>query len=126
MKNFRGFASGLVLGLSIAFAGVAFAQSATPTDPNQKSESCCCMSSFCCGDSCSMKKDGAASNGAPKADKHECCCGDSCSMKKDSAMKEGAKKSDGHGCCCCDGESCNMKDINHMKTKDMKDSKSKP
>lgn len=98
MKNFRGFALGLVLGLSIAIAGVGFAQN-TQTDANKKMDSCCCMSSGCCkGDSCEMK-DGAMKNGATTSDKHECCC--------------------------CGGDSCNMK-MKDMKMKDMKDMKSKP
>lgn len=100
MKNFKGFTLGLVLGLSIAIAGVAFAQSNTQSDANKKS------------DCCSMAKDG--------------CKSDSCPMMKDGAMKDGAMKSDGHGCCCCGGDSCNMKDMKHMKMSDMKDMKEKP
>jgi hypothetical protein len=91
MKNFKGFTLGLVLGLSIAIGGLAFAQSNMQTDPNKKSE-CCCMA---------MK----------------CCEGDSCPMMKDGAKKEGATKSDGHGCCCCGGESCEMNHSKHMKDK---------
>jgi len=86
MKNFRGFALGLVLGLSIAIAGVGFAQSTTQTDPSKKADSCCCMSGR--GDSCPMIKDGA--------------------MKHD-AMKHGAMQSGKHECCCCGGDSCDMK-----------------
>lgn len=104
MKNFRGFALGLMLGLSIAIAGVGFAQS-TQTDANKKMESCCCMASGCCK-------------------------GDSCPMTQGGATKEGAMKSDGHGCCCCGGDSCNMKNMKNMKDmkdmKNMKDTKSKP
>ena len=96
MKNIKGFTLGLVLGLSIAVAGVAYAQTNTQSDQNKKAE-CCCVAMGCCsGDSCAMMKDGAM-------------------MKK-----EGAMKSDGHGC-CCGGDSCEM---NH--TKHMKDNKAKP
>ena len=42
MKNIKGFTLGLVLGLSIAVAGIAYAQTNTQSDPNKKSE-CCCM-----------------------------------------------------------------------------------
>lgn len=92
MKNIKGFTLGLVLGLSIAVAGIAYAQTNTQSDPNKKSE-CCCMA----------KESGGS--------------GDSCAMMKDGAMKEGAKKSEGHGCCCCAGDSCEM---NHAKHKDDK------
>jgi|SRR5687767_12709752 len=106
MKNIKGFTLGLVLGLSIAVAGIAYAQTNTQSDQNKKAE-CCCVAMDCCkGESCAMMKDGAM---------------------KEGAMKEGAMKSEGHGCCCCGGgESCNMKDMKHMKTKDVKDSQSKP
>lgn len=75
MKNFKGFALGLVLGLGLAVSGIAFAQNTTPT--GKDNESCCATS--CCGkgDSCSMKdhKNGAVHEGC-------CCCGgDSCDMK---------------------------------------------
>jgi len=91
MKNFRGFALGLVLGLSIALAGIGFAQNSAQTDANKKMESCCCMAACCGGDSCPMKKDGAKN----QSDKPECCC--------------------------CGGDSCNMKDMKNMKNmKDMK------
>ncbi|HEX6189044.1 MAG TPA: hypothetical protein VFZ40_13280 [Pyrinomonadaceae bacterium] len=103
MKNIKGFTLGLVLGLSIAVAGIAYAQTNTQSDQNKKAE--CCSAAM------------------------SCCSGESCAMMKDGAMKEGAKKSEGHGCCCCSGESCNMKhmkDMKHMKTKDVKDSPSKP
>ena len=85
MKNVRGFALGLVLGLGVALGGLAFAQNTS--DQNKKTESCCAMASCCCGDSCEMK-DGAHA----KSDKHECCCcGESCNMKmKD--MKETKSK----------------------------------
>lgn len=77
MKNFKGFALGLVLGLGLAFSGIAFAQNATGTDQKKEGESCCAMMDCCKGDSCDMKdqKDHSA--------KHEgcCCCGDSCDMK---------------------------------------------
>jgi hypothetical protein len=76
MKNFRGFAMGLVLGLGLAVSGLAFAQNTTQND--QKNESCCAMACCCKGDSCSMKdhKEHAANHAG-------CCCcgGDSCDMK---------------------------------------------
>ena len=85
MKNLRGFALGLVLGVGIAFSGLAFAQNTT--DQTKKTESCCAMESCCCkGDSCPMKKDGSKNS----SEKHEGCCGgDSCDMKmKDMKMKD--------------------------------------
>ena len=85
MRNIKGFTLGLVLGLSIAVAGIAYAQTNTQTDPNKKAE-CCCMAKECCGDSCDMKH---------------------------GAMKEGAQKSEGHGCCCCGGDSCEMNHAKH-------------
>ena len=85
MKNLKGFSLGLVLGLSLAISGLAFAQSATQNEPKKEGESCCAMTSGCCkGDSCSMKD---------HADKDH--------MKTHAAMA-------GH-CCCCGAESCDMK-----------------
>jgi hypothetical protein len=84
MKNFKGFAVGLVLGLGLALSSVGFAQNATPTVQKNETESCCAMSSCCKGDSCSMK-DHAKNNhmkGQPSKDGGCCCCGgDSCDMK---------------------------------------------
>lgn len=98
MKNVKGFTLGLVMGLSIAIAGIAFAQSNTQTGANQKHDACCCLSAS----------------------------GDSCPMMKNGVLKEGAMKSDGHGCCCCGGDSCNMKGMKHMEMKEMKETKEKP
>ena len=84
MKNFRGFALGLVLGLGLALSGIGFAQSATQNDQKKEAASCCAMASCCKGDSCSMKD---------HANKDQ--------MKTHSA-KDG-------GCCCCCGDSCDMK-----------------
>ena len=91
MKNFKGFALGLVLGIGLAVSSIGFAQNATQTvDQNKEAESCCAMASCCCkGDSCSMKDH----------------------AKKDHSMADSSK----HGCCCCSGDSCNMQ------MKDMKD-----
>lgn len=101
MKTFKGFSVGLVLGLSIALASIAFAQNTTQTDPNKKSD-CCCVAMDCCkSDSCPMMKDNAAKDGTAKSEKHACCSGDSCNMK-------------------------DSKHMNHMKTKDMKNNKSNP
>jgi len=85
MKNIRGFALGLVLGLGVALGGLAFAQNTS--DQKQKADSCCAMACCCCckGDSCGMMKD----QGKSQSDKHECCCGgDSCNMKDMKHKKE--------------------------------------
>jgi hypothetical protein len=85
MKNIRGFALGLALGLAAAISTVGLAQN-PPNDQKTKSESCCAMESCCKGDSCSMKnhsKDHSAKDGC-------CCCGgDSCDMKMKDKHKEG-------------------------------------
>ena len=88
MKNFKGFASGLVLGLGLAVSSIGFAQNATQTaDQTKEAESCCAMTSCCCkGDSCDMKKRDAKNHAA----KDGCCCccgGDSCDMKHDTQEK---------------------------------------
>ena len=81
MKNFKGFALGLVLGLGLAISGISYAQNTTGTDQKKDAESCCAMTECCCkGDSCDMNM------------KHDA---------KDHAAKE--------GCCCCGGDSCDMK-----------------
>jgi hypothetical protein len=85
MKNLRGFALGLALGLAAAISTVGLAQNTTPKDQKTKSESCCAMESCCKGDSCSMKnhsKDHSTKDGC-------CCSGDSCSMKMKDKHKEG-------------------------------------
>lgn len=83
MKNLKGFAMGLVLGLGLALSSVGLAQNATQND-QKKAESCCAIASCCCkGDSCSMKE---------HANKDH--------MKTHSAEE---------GCCCCGGDSCDMK-----------------
>ena len=79
MKNFKGFAFGLVLGIGLAVSSLGFAQNATQPDQKKEAESCCAMTSCCCkGDSCDMKKHDA------KEHSGGCCCcgGDSCDMKK--------------------------------------------
>jgi hypothetical protein len=93
MKNFKGFAMGLVLGLGLALSSIGFAQNVTQTEQKKEAESCCAMESCCCkGDSCPMK------------------------MGKDHATKDHSMTgSSKDGCCCCSGDSCNMK------MKDMKD-----
>ena len=81
MKNFKGFAFGLVLGISLAASGLGFAQNTTQPDPKKEMESCCAMASGCCkGDSCDTK------------------------MKHDAA-----EHSANGGCCCCGGDSCDVK-----------------
>ena len=131
MKLIRRFMPCLALGLTLAVAGMAFAQNAIQSG-NQKMESCCCSNSCpmmkdgamknhaastdkheccCCGDSCSMMKDGAMKNHAASSDKGECCCGDSCATMKKDGAKSGAA-SDKHECC---GDSCNLKEMKDMK-----------
>lgn len=81
MKNFKGFAFGLVLGIGLAVSSLGFAQNAGPAEQKKETESCCAMASGCCkGDSCDMKA------------KHD--------AKEHSAQG---------GCCCCGGDSCDMK-----------------
>jgi len=110
MKNLRRFGPVLVLGLTIALAGVSFAQSAKQATSDDKHS--CCMSSGCCGDSCQMKKEGAKNHVTSTA---KGCCGDSCHMKDGATAKAASDK---HQCCCC-GDTCNMKHMKH--TKDMKE-----
>jgi hypothetical protein len=85
MKNFKGFALGLVLGLSLAVSSIGFAQNTTQTDQKKEAESCCAMS---------------------------CCKSDSCDMKahdKDHMKGEAMKNGKEDSCCCCGGDSCDMK-----------------
>jgi hypothetical protein len=119
MKNIKGFTLGLVLGLSIAVAGIAYAQTNTQSDQNKKAE-CCCVAMDCCkGDSCPMMKDGAkkdgANNHAASADKDGCCgcCGDSCQMMKKDGAKNHATSADKESCC---GDSCQMMKKDSAKT----------
>src|SRR5688572_23924226 len=109
MKNIKGFTLGLVLGLSIAVAGIAYAQTNPQSDPNKKAE-CCCVAKECCsGDSCQMMQKDGAKNHATSADKEGCCCcGDSCQMMKKDGAKNHATSADKEGCCC--GDSCHIKD----------------
>ena len=121
MKNIKGFTLGLVLGLSIAVAGIAYAQTNTQSDQNKKAE-CCCVAMDCCsGESCAMMKKDGAKNHATSADKEGGCCGDSCNMKDRAKTTTATANaaSDKHGC-CSGGDSC---DMNHTKHKD---GKSKP
>jgi hypothetical protein len=132
----------LALGLTLAMAGVSFAQNAIQTKSDNKTSCCSCCSDSCammskdakknhagstdkdgccscCGDSCEMKKDNMK-NHAMASDKDECCGGDSCDMKAGVAKTKGAavKSSEKHDCCC--GDSCNMKDkktVTNMKDK---------
>jgi hypothetical protein len=92
MKNFKGFASGLVLGLGLAVSSIGFAQNATPADQKKETESCCAMASCCKGDSCDMKNHA-----------------DNMKDMKTHSSKDG-------GCCCCGGDSCDMK-MHDMKDK---------
>ena len=89
MKNFKGFALGLVLGIGLAVSGIGFAQNATPAQEQNKPAESCCAGSGCCGDSCCMKKHDAKDHAA----KGGCCCcgGDSCDMKMKHDMQEKPK-----------------------------------
>ena len=88
MKNFKGFALGLVLGLSLAVSGLAFAQNTTQTDQKKEGESCCTMMKDG-ADACDMKMKHDAKDPAAHAG---CCCGgDSCDMKMKHDMQEKPK-----------------------------------
>ena len=90
MKNFKGFALGLALGIGLALSSVGFAQNAAqPTDQKKETESCCAMAS-------------------------DCCKGDSCDMKMKHDAKNQAEKD---GCCCCGAASCDMKMKHDMQDK---------
>jgi hypothetical protein len=91
MKNFKGFALGLVLGLGLAISSIGFAQNVTQADQKKEAASCCAMESCCKGDSCSMKEH----------------------AKKDQSMTHSSHE----GCCCCSGDSCDMKMKHDMKDK---------
>jgi len=97
MKNFKGFALGLVLGLGLAFSGITFAQNASQTDQKKEMQACCAMNHDA--------KDHAAAGCC-------CCSGDSCDMK----MKHDAKDATKEGC-CCSGDSCDMKMKHEMTEK---------
>ena len=95
MKNFKGFALGLVLGLGLAFSGITFAQNASQTDQKKEMQSCCAMKhdakdhaaeGCCCcsGGSCDMNMKHDAKDGTKEA----CCCSDSCDMKMKHDMTE--------------------------------------
>src|SRR6476646_8091087 len=96
-----------VLGLTIALAGAAFAQSVAQTAAAKIDSGCCC------GDSCDMTKKDAMKNHVMASDKGGCCagCGDSCDMKK----KNHVTAADKAGCCGCFGDSCDMKKKDAMK-----------
>lgn len=85
MKNFKGFALGLVLGLGLAVSSIGFAQNATQTEPKKDAQSCCAMA---------------------------CCKGDSCDMKvhaNKNHMKSQTMQNGKDGGCCCSSDSCDMK-----------------
>jgi hypothetical protein len=87
MKNFKGFAIGLVMGLALAVSSIGLAQTTTQTEPQNKGkEACCAMSSCCSGDSCELKH---SASHDPK------------NHAKDQASKDGC-------CCCCGSDSCDM------------------
>ncbi len=89
MKNFKGFALGLMLGLSLTVSGLAFAQNTTQPDQKKEAESCCATMKSCSG-------------------------GNSCDLK----MKHDAKANMAHDGCCCDGaDSCDMKMKHDMQEK---------
>src|ERR1043166_6388009 len=99
MNSFRRLMPGLVLGLTLALAGVSFAQNASQSGDKKNDSGCCCS------DSCPMMKDGAMKNHATSSDKNG-CCGDSCPMMKKDGMKNHATSGD--KACCCGGDSCSM------------------
>ena len=103
----------------LAAAGIAYNRNAVA----ETAMSCCC----CSGDSCPMKKDGAAKDSAASCCDDGCCKDGSCAMKNDAAgsaqhmpencpmmkKKDGeashatmteaehqAMKADGKSCCC--------------------------
>lgn len=92
MKNFKGFALGLVVGIGLAVSSIGFAQNATQTVAQKKeAESCCAMASGCCkGDSCDLKMKHDAKNQAAK-DGCCCCSGDSCDLKMKHDLQEKPK-----------------------------------
>lgn len=93
MKNVKGFALGLVLGLGLAVSSIGFAQTATQNEQKKEAESGCAMASCCKGDSCSLKDHANKKDMKTHAAKDGCCCccgGDSCDMKKH-AMKDQPK-----------------------------------
>lgn len=92
MKNFKGFALGLVLGIGLALSSVGFAQNSTQTvDQKKSAETGCAMASCCCkGDSGDMKMKHDAKNHSAK-DGCCCCGGDSCDMKMNHDMQEKPK-----------------------------------
>ncbi len=92
MKNFKGFAMGLVVGLALAVSGIGFAQEASKD--STKDKAACCATASCCGDSCSMKH----------AAGHD---------SKSHSAKD--------GCCCCSGDSCDMKMKEHKENKENKE-----
>ena len=112
MNTLRQFVPALMLGLTIAIAGVAFAQSANQAGDDKKA-SCCCMSGGCCADH--MQK-GEMKRHARSSDKNGCCgcCGESCSMMKKDTMTGQSSSKD--ACCGCCGYSCQKKDTvkNHV------------
>src|SRR5437764_12425434 len=89
-----------VLGLTMALASVAFAQSVAQTAA-AKIDSCCC-----CGDSCDMTKKDAMKNHVMASDKAGCgaCWSGSCDMTKNHVTA-----ADKTGCCGCCGVSCDVK-----------------
>ena len=95
MKNIRGFALGLVLGLALAVSAVGFAQDTKQPDQAKKAEACCAMEACCKGDSCAMKDHAQKDHSKNHADKDGCCCccggSESCDMK----MKDHEAKSKG-------------------------------
>ena len=112
----------MLLGLLLLAFTAGVAQTPAQGDQKPKADACCAMES-CCGDSCPMKTDGAATTAADMAAKPDakadCCGGDSCKMKK-----KDMNHPDGHECCGCCGDSCemDMKADGTMKH-DMKDMK---
>ena len=80
MKNIKGFALGLTMGLALAISSLAFAQEAkTPTSDKAS----------CCAESCSMKHAKGHDANKHSADGGACCCcSDSCDMHMKDKQKE--------------------------------------
>jgi hypothetical protein len=103
MKELKQISFALILGLAATITVATYAQTASRTNANKTSESCCAMA--CChDDSCCKGQSGSAQKDVKNhADMHGCCCsGESCDMKGD--KKNHAET---HGCCCA-GDSCEV------------------
>jgi hypothetical protein len=107
MKNIKGFALGLIVGLALAMSSIAFAQNTTQQDPSREKESCCAMASCCCqGGSCSMKDHDAKNHAAKEGSGNDSC-----------ALNHDHKSHSAEGGCCCCADSCDTKMKEQQKEK---------